>query len=42
VCWMFSEDEMRRPTPHTQYPLGLQRLYGLTLVAQMKGGSAHE
>jgi hypothetical protein len=25
----FSEDEMRRPTPHTQYPVGLQRLYGL-------------
>jgi hypothetical protein len=20
----FYEDEMRRPTPHTQYPLGLQ------------------
>jgi hypothetical protein len=25
---------MRRPTPRTQYPVGLQRLYGLTLVAQ--------
>jgi hypothetical protein len=25
----FSEDEMRRPTPHTQYPVGLQMLDGL-------------
>ena len=25
---------MRRPTPHTQYPVGLQRLYGLSLEAQ--------
>jgi hypothetical protein len=25
----FSEDEMRRPTPHTQYPLGLQLFDGL-------------
>jgi hypothetical protein len=25
----FSEDEMRRPTPHTQYPVSLQALYGL-------------
>ena len=25
----FSEDEMRRPTPNTQYPWGLQKPYGL-------------
>jgi hypothetical protein len=28
ACWAFSEDEMRRPTPHTQYPEDLQRLTG--------------
>ena len=31
----FSEDGMRRPTPHTQYPLGLQALYGLLRVRRI-------
>jgi hypothetical protein len=35
----FSEDEMRRPTPHTQYPLGLQAL--CTGSYAQEGGSAH-
>jgi hypothetical protein len=26
---LFSEDEMRRPTPRTQYPEGLQAFDGL-------------
>jgi hypothetical protein len=39
---VFSEDGMRRPTPHTQYLMVCKSTsYGLTLVAQMKGGSAH-
>jgi hypothetical protein len=29
ACTQFSEDEMRRPTPHTQYLVGLQMLDGL-------------
>jgi hypothetical protein len=36
----FSEDEMRRPTPHTQYPLGLQMSTGSN-GPNWEGGSAH-
>jgi hypothetical protein len=38
----FSEDEMRRPTPHA-VPLGSAKAIAgsLLLEAQMKGGSTH-
>jgi hypothetical protein len=44
ACTEFSEDEMRRPTLHTQYPWRVCNGYAgsPSLEAQSKGGSAHE